>query len=110
MSKTKLTITLDPGVIDKLPRTNKSYAINSILIKHFQDEGVDKLYEHIAKKFLKDERLSEYVYNAVQGNLRNIGYSEWGSGKHKYGSAPPAINTSGRGMDTRVLAGELTQW
>ena len=65
MSMTKLTITLEPAIVAKLPRKNKSYAINQILKQHFQKEGVDSLYETIKQQLLEDDDVVKMMRDTV---------------------------------------------
>lgn len=53
-NKRRLTITLDPAIYYKLPRVNKSLAIEDILRGHYQLQGFDKMYVKLRDKLLLD--------------------------------------------------------
>lgn len=54
LGKIKLSITLDPAVVQKLPKQNRSYAIETILKQHYQKEGADQLYSFIKHKLASE--------------------------------------------------------
>lgn len=53
-NKVKLSITLNPGIANKLPKVNRSQFIESVLVAHFQNEGFEKLYARIRQRLLDD--------------------------------------------------------
>lgn len=59
MSLTKLSITIETSVRDKLPKTNKSAFINQILKQHFLKENVDGLYNYIKQRMIKEGLVSD---------------------------------------------------
>lgn len=73
--KIKLSITLDPAVVQRLPKQNRSYAIESILKQHFQAEAKDQLYRIIKQQLLKDYDVKEYMKDvAVDVLTQERGY------------------------------------
>lgn len=59
MSLTKLSITIETSIRDKLPKTNKSAFINQILKQHFLKENVDGLYNYIKQRMIKEGLVSD---------------------------------------------------
>lgn len=59
MSLTKLSITIETSVRDKLPKTNKSAFINQILKQHFLKENVDGLYNYIKQRMIKEGLIND---------------------------------------------------
>ena len=66
LGKIKLSITLDPAVVQKLPKQNRSYAIETILKQHFQYEGSERLYDAIKKKLMRDEDIGQWIEFTVK--------------------------------------------
>lgn len=59
--KTRITITIDNSVLDKLPKYGKSGAVNAILKNHYQNEGFDQLWQRIKKKILSDKDIGQWI-------------------------------------------------
>ena len=65
----RITITIEEGLYDKLPKYGKSGAINVILKHHYQQEGREKLWEYI-KRFGFGSRTGVAMPGESAGMLR----------------------------------------
>lgn len=68
--KTRITITIDSSVLEKLPKYGKSGVVNEILKRHFQNEGAEQLWEFIKGKILEDKDIGEWI--AVEGGTKSF--------------------------------------
>lgn len=59
MKLTKLSITIDTSINDKLPKLNKSAFINQVLKQHFLKENVDGIYTYIKGRMIKEGLLND---------------------------------------------------
>lgn len=59
MKLTKLSITIDTSINDKLPKLNKSAFINQVLKQHFLKENVDGIYTYIKSRMIKEGLLND---------------------------------------------------
>lgn len=59
MKLTKLSITVDTSVNDKLPKLNKSAFINQVLKQHFLKENVDGIYTYIKSRMIREGLLND---------------------------------------------------
>jgi hypothetical protein len=57
----RITITLEPSVIAKLPKRDRSAFINLIIKQHFQKEGFDQMYELLKKRLLADKDINDWM-------------------------------------------------
>lgn len=57
----RITITLEPGVVAKLPKRDRSAAINLIIKQYYQNEGADELWQTIKQKILADKDIGEWI-------------------------------------------------
>ena len=64
----RITITIEEGLYDKLPKYGKSGAINVILKHHYQQEGREKLWEYIKQKILADKDIGDWI--AYEGGTK----------------------------------------
>lgn len=64
----RVTITLEPGVVAKLPKRDRSAFINLVLKQHFQKEGFEQLWEMIKQKILQDKDIGEWIQ--VEGGTK----------------------------------------
>lgn len=62
----RITITIEEGLYDKLPKYGKSGVINLLIKQHFQKEGFDQLYEQMVKKLLQDKRMNDWIVATAQ--------------------------------------------
>lgn len=62
----RITITLEPGVLAKLPKRDRSAFINLILRQHFQNEGLDRLFEAFKDKLIRDEGFNKWLETTVR--------------------------------------------
>lgn len=57
----RITITIEEGLYDKLPKYGKSGVINLLIKQHYQNEGFDQLYEKLMQRLLKDKRMNDWI-------------------------------------------------
>lgn len=61
MNKTRLTITLDSSVADKLPSLNKSAIINQILKSYYMSQQVTDIANAVAEILLNDKNFTARI-------------------------------------------------
>lgn len=62
----RITITIEEGLYDKLPKYGKSGVINLLIKQHFQKEGFDQLYETLKKRLMKDKDMNDWITVTVR--------------------------------------------
>lgn len=67
----RLTITIEPSVFDKLPRKNRSAAINLILKQHYRQDEDDGAV--IADELLADPKFVKRLYTRLQRESQESG-------------------------------------
>lgn len=66
----RITITIEEGLYDKLPKYGKSGVINLLIKQHYQKEGFEQLWEEIKKKILADKDIGEWIQ--IEGGMRKM--------------------------------------
>ena len=69
--KNRFTFTLDQSVVDNLPKQNKSAVVNAILKEHFQNEGREKLYEYIRRRYESETGVSNRL-NKLEDTIAEL--------------------------------------
>lgn len=62
----RITITLEPSVMAKLPKRDRSATINLILKQHYQKEGFDQLYSNLKTRLMKDKDMNDWIVLTVK--------------------------------------------
>lgn len=62
----RITITIEDGLYDKLPKYGKSGVINLLIKQHYQKEGFDQLYEALKKKLLVDKDMNDWIIATIK--------------------------------------------
>lgn len=57
----RITITIEDHLLDKLPKYGKSGVINLLIKQHYQNEGLDQLYEGIKHRLMRDRDVNQWI-------------------------------------------------
>lgn len=61
----RITITLQPDIVARLPKRDRSAFINLILKQHFVKESADQLYEYTKKRLMQDKDMNDWIVATV---------------------------------------------
>lgn len=62
----RITITIEEGLYDKLPKYGKSGVINLLIKQHFQKDGADQLYLSIKQRILRDKDINDWIIATIE--------------------------------------------
>lgn len=62
----RITITLEPQVVAKLPKRDRSAFINLVLKQHFIKDSADTLYEYTKKRLMGDKDMNDWIVATVK--------------------------------------------
>lgn len=64
----RITITIEDSLYDKLPKYGKSGVVSLLIKQHYQNEGIDALYNEIRLRLLKEPAFQPHEFTEVGSN------------------------------------------
>lgn len=62
----RITITLQPDIIARLPKRDRSAFINLVLKQHFVKDSAEELYQFTKNRLMKDKDMNDWIVATVK--------------------------------------------